>query len=145
MPFNAQDLHAEQFSSFKKFIPEKVLVSLRSLDFDKKKDSVFLRTCISALYKDNLGVIALRTVTGTKERVIDFDGKRTVIPAKAPVTPEKLIIMSKIFDERVDALPGIDELEKNKRKSEMNTLLAKVIAGMSTKLGRGRKLFMPIE
>lgn len=127
IPFNSQDVHAEQFDSFKKFLPEKVLASLRSLDFDARSDSTFLSTCITALYKDDLKKLAQRTVTGTNERTIVLNGKRTVLPAKNPVSPQKIIILSKIFDERVEALPEIDDFDKMTRKKGMNKVLAKVI------------------
>lgn len=125
--FSSEYLYSEQFASFKKYFTEHELAGLRGLDFDKSSDSTFLRSCINALYAQNLSTIEFRTVTGTKEREKTVMGKRVLIPAREEITPEKMNILSSIFDERIEAIPNIDQLEKSKRVKNMRIVLAKVL------------------
>lgn len=125
--FSSEYLYSEQFENFKKYFTEHELARLRGLDFDTSSDSTFLRYCINALYAQNLSTIEFRTVTGTKEKEKTVMGKRVIIPAREEITPEKMSILSSIFDERIEAIPNIDQLEKSKRVKNMRIVLAKVL------------------
>lgn len=73
---------------------------------------------MKVLYKDNLSLISKRTVTGK-------------IGVKEAVSPKKMLIITSIFQERIDALPNVDSFAKILRKENMRCRLAKIISHMS--------------
>lgn len=125
--YNPEKYDLGQFRRYEIFFDERELASLRGLDFQRSSDSAFLRLCMIALYKLNLSSILNKTVTGRREKMIEIGDKVTVISAKEAVSPEKMVILTSIFDERIEGIPNINQFEKNQRKEGMKCVLAKVI------------------
>lgn len=78
---------------------------------------------MKALYEHNLSSILKKTVHGK------IEGR---LPAKEALSPQKMTIITAIFDERIETLPGVDETEKIQRKRDMKTKLAKIINHICT-------------
>lgn len=125
---NPTEFSLDQFDGFSKYFDENVLAQLRGLGYNSANDTKFLRKCTRHLYKDNLCSLANKTPCGRNEQIVKRDGKVVATrPSKEAISPKKMIILKGIFAERVDALPGLDEMEKNTRKKEMGKKLSKVI------------------
>lgn len=127
--FNPEQFDLGQFSRYDTIFTDKELASFRGLNFQKPSDSTFLRYVLMALYKSNPYLLKNKTVTGQDPKCIVKNGERVMIPRKEPVSPQKMAIMTSIFDERIESIPNIEHNEKKQRKKCMKKLLAKVIHG----------------
>lgn len=121
------DFVAGDFNRFIKIFTEKELASLRGLPISQSSDSSFLRLILNYLYKDDLAILAKKTVIG---RNADTDA----------ISPNKLVIMQTIFDERIDGL-GLDEEANEKRKKRFVAVVGKIIGKVRTK----KKMFWTYE
>lgn len=117
------DFVAGDFNRFIKIFTEKELASLRGLPISQSSDSSFLRLILNYLYKDDLAIIAQKTVIGRNA-------------ANDAISPKKLVIMQRIFEERIDGL-GLDEEANEKRKKRFVAVVGKIIGKERTK----KKLF----
>lgn len=124
---NPEEFDCGQFKRFDGIFTSQELASFRGLDFGKSSDSSFLRLCIKALYRENLQSLAKKTIYGREERVVKRENGVTHLPAKERISPEKMVIVEEIFQERIDAIPNIDQFAKNRRKGNIYSVLARVI------------------
>lgn len=120
---DSNDFVAGDFDRFVKIFTEKELSSLRGLPISQSSDSSFLRSILNYLYKDNLAMLSEKTVIGRSADSVS-------------ISPEKLVIMQTIFNERIDGL-GLDEDANEKRKKRFNAVVSKIIGKIRTK----KKLF----
>lgn len=101
------------FCRFIKKFTEKELSSLRGLSAAQSSDSSFLRITLNSLYKDNLAGLSKKSAMG---RNSEADA----------ISPDKLVTMQTIFNERIDGL-GLNPDAQEKRKKRFNTVVAKII------------------
>lgn len=126
--FSADDYISGNFNRFIIYFTEKELSSLRGLDLRQTTDSAFLRLILKYLYKENMHCLVNKTVTGRS----DSD----------TISPEKMVIVKEIFEERIDGVNLRDENETNQRKKRFKTVLAKVLEKIrftDLKLPRAKK------
>lgn len=120
---DSNDFVAGDFNRFIKIFTEKELSGLRGLPINQSSDSSFLRLILNYLYKENLAILSNKTAMG---RNADADS----------ISPNKLVIMQTIFNERIDGL-NLDEDANEKRKKRFIAVVAKIIGKERTK----KKLF----
>lgn len=113
--FNADDYVSGDFDRFIKYFTEKELSSLRGLDMRQTADSAFLRLTLKYLYKENMQCLLSKTVAGQSGTRSDT------------ISPEKMVIVKEIFEERIDGVNLRDENEVSQRKKRLKTVLAKVL------------------
>lgn len=121
------DPDSDQFQHFSSYFDKKELSSLRGLNDDSASDSTFVRKCIKYLYKENIGVLLKKTAKGTNRRIIrKSDGNFIEMPPKGALSPQKIAIMSSIFDSRITAME-ISDSQKLQRQAFFNILLSRGI------------------
>lgn len=125
---NPEEFNLNQFSGFSRHFDEKLLAHLRGLDYNPASDSSFLKKCVLHLYSSNLNSLAKKTPCGRNEQTVTRDGRIVAKrPHKEAISPVKMVLLRQIFNERIDALPGLDSLQKSARKKQMVKKLSKVI------------------
>lgn len=116
--FDTDDFIAGDFTRFIKIFTEKELSSLRGLNIGAPADSTFLRHTLKYLYKEDMNRLSCKTITGRS----DSDA----------ISPEKMVIMNAIFEERIDGLNLGDEIATSRRKERFKAILAKVVSSLRT-------------
>lgn len=125
---NPEEFNLNQFVGFSQHFDEKLLAQLRGLDYNQASDSSFLKKCVLHLYRSDLNSLAKKTPCGRNEQTVKRDGRIVAKrPRKEAISPVKMVILRQIFHERIDALPGLDSLQKSARKKQMVKKLSKVI------------------
>lgn len=110
------EIGLDQFASYGSHFNENSLAILRGITFEKSSDATFIRKCLVSLYERNLSTLKSKSVTGrSKDR------------SKEPISPEKMMVLENIFNERIEAIPNITRLEKDARLDKFKRNLAKVI------------------
>lgn len=125
--FNPDEYCSGEFKRFIKFFTVRELATLRGLNFQQSSDSTFLRNSLKYLYKHNLYVLLSKCVTGRRKRTIEMMDSVVEIPAKEAISPEKMVILQSVFDERIEGISSLDEFEKIERKLRFAGVLAKII------------------
>lgn len=92
----------------------KQLSVLRSIGIIPKEDSTFVATAVKYLYEGKIDTLQNKTLTGR--------GKN-----KSKLTPEKVSIVGKMFEERINNLT-IDENIRNQRLKKLNTYIKDAIS-----------------
>lgn len=93
---------------------EKQLSTLRSISIMPRDDSTFVAIVVKYLYKDRIDSLKTKSLTGR--------GKN-----KTMLTPEKVKIVGKLYEERINNL-AIDDTERIKRLKKLNTLIKDAIS-----------------
>lgn len=105
----------EPFKRFADFFNENDLVHLRGIDHRSASDSTFIRQSLKFLYRNNLHVLSNKSAKGNKN--------------KESITPQKMMILSNIFDERVSGMDLVEH-EKRRRKLNFGRLIARAISNI---------------
>lgn len=115
------------------FLPEQLRI-LRSMDHNKRSDTTFVRLCLQYLYNDNLSALKCKSAMGAPKRKVNKrDGVLVELPAAEPITPDKYVILQRIFADRISFI-DIPELDKEERKKKLNNLIGKAITNIRTTL-----------
>lgn len=102
------------FDQFENKIDRSDLITLRSINDKKEKDSSFVLKCLHILYKNDLTVLNKRCATKTK-------------PTKQELTPDKKSIINELFFERLSSMNLCPE-DEQERKLRFRYLLSNAIS-----------------
>lgn len=116
-----EEEEATIFSEFSTDFSAEDLAVLRSIGSAKREDSTFVATSMKCLYKDDLSILEQKTLTGRSSKT-----DRIVYP----VTPKKVEILSKMFDERINSITH-DEIEKISRNKCLNKYIKDAIMNIN--------------
>lgn len=93
------------FHEFEKEFTAPSIEKLRSIGPDEKEDSVFIHAVVRGLYEHNIDDLVKKSVTG-----------RSKDNTKEPISPSKMLIMSKMFKERIETHASVTENDKRIKK-----------------------------
>lgn len=105
------------FGTFLNEFAELELAELRSVGDSIRDDSTFVASSVKYLYKENLGVLKQKSLTGRTTK----SGQ-----TKQPMTPQKYDTLSRIFIERINGITN-DHIEKESRTKCFNRLIKDAI------------------
>lgn len=97
------------------------LTSLRSIGIEPQNDSKFVRTAMTFLYEGNLEILKTKSLSGRG---------RTKKHNKETLSPEKVLVLSNLFKERLNMIQ-IDECKKTTRMKSFNRLIKDAIANIN--------------
>lgn len=109
---NFNDYVPGDFARYTNLFDDKQLAIMRSLDSRQANDAVFLRSALKSLYKEDLSRLTYITVTGRA--------------GTNKISPDKMIRLTEIFQERLDGM-DVKEEEKERRSKRLGNVLAKAI------------------
>lgn len=92
---------------------------LNSFSKSESDDCPFMRYVIESLYKNDLNVLRNKSLNHVKEGLVKRNGKTFFREEKEPLTPEKRIIINKIFRNRIESI-NITNDEELIRKAPQN-------------------------
>lgn len=100
---------------------------LQCMPLDKKKDSTFIHQCLQFAYKNDLGVLAHKSLKGTSDWIeINDRGEKIHHTAKSPISPHKVNRIKEVFVERISKCQ-ISSVEYGDRVKDAN--INKLFAG----------------
>ncbi|KAJ6647837.1 hypothetical protein Bhyg_03060 [Pseudolycoriella hygida] len=108
---------------------------LSCMALDKRHDCTFVLHCLKYAYKNDLSVLALKTLKGTAKSIeIMDDGEKIYHKGKDPITPKKVDRIRGLFIERISKCK-IDAADYSERMKEtyLNKLFAAGIKNLSKK------------
>lgn len=116
----------EAYKEFTDNFTEDQICELRSINFNKCKDSTFVMMMIKATYNENLSVLKNKSITG-RSRLND--------KKNCPLTPEKLALFEKIYRKR---LLYSDNRERGARSSKFKKHVSSAILNLSRNDNKGK-------
>lgn len=108
------------FDEYVNEFSEQELAKLRSIGDVSREDPKFISTAMKFLYANRLFCLKNKSITG----------RSRYGPKKDIVTPEKMTILRKIFDERIGMMTNDDE-ERDVRKKKLNKHIKDALATIS--------------
>lgn len=111
------------FSEFGDIFEDTELKTLRSISASSHRDSTFILNVIRILYKNNSAILSSRTAFNKTAN-------------KQPVTPEKKVIINKLYKERLKSL-NLNAAEYTVRYSKMNEYMMNGIKNEANKMKTG--------
>lgn len=116
---NRNQVRAEiLFQNFENEISQNDLLSLRSINDKKEKDSTFVLKSLKIIYKDNLSVLSQKCAT-------------TTTSTKQQLTPYKKKVLNDLFIERLSSM-NLSVHEEVERKSKFRQLLSNALNNINT-------------
>lgn len=109
------------FSTFTDIYTKNGLAELRSIGGEKEADSTFILTGMRQLYKNDMHRLKKKSVTG----------RSRTSTQKEAMTPQKLSALKGIFMERLNALDGLDDDNRTKRKHRLNLHIKAAIQNLT--------------
>lgn len=126
LPKSEEDaVQRELFDGFSHNFTNDQLIDLRSIQPSSRGDSRFVLNAAKYLYSTELERVKTKSVLGRK--------RASKNAAKEKMTPEKKLIMEKIFDERLKGL-DINLLERTERAKNLNKLIKNAFGNISKSL-----------
>lgn len=90
-----EKLCSKKFTSFKGILTDSCLDKLKSIGHSQQEDSKFVDEALNDLYQNNVTALKKKTLTGRSK-----NGEKSL------VSPEKINILSRLFDERISYIPS---------------------------------------
>lgn len=103
-----------RYELFRREFGDEIITTLSLMADSKEKDSLFIKTALEHLYRDNLRKLKEKTYSG-----------RT----KEAITPKKKELLKKLFDKRVEYLK--DEQEKKDRNQTFGKVVKNAIESIN--------------
>lgn len=121
-----------QFSSFSQHFSSEELMALRSIENDPGHDPTFIRIVLSYLYKADLKVLQLKSLTGSGPKLIKRKNGTTIQTVqKQPLTPSKVHILKCIYHERVKAVTNNEvNISQRIKERHVNQLIATALGNI---------------
>lgn len=97
-----QNIEENKFKSFDTILSEDCLTKLRLIGNSQSEDGQFVSVVFKALYNNDIQIVKAKCLSN-----------RTKNPEKSVITPEKRIIVERIFAERLGSISIVDDARKN--------------------------------
>lgn len=94
-----------QADSFDGGFSESDLKVLRSIKDGKKGDTTYIREMLNIMYREEEEKIQFRCLSGCREGIVRRNNKEFFREKKEAITPEKRLIINKMFRNRIYDLP----------------------------------------
>lgn len=106
-----EKIQTNKFTEFKSLLSIEGIQKLNTIGNSQSDDSTFIRVALLDLYREEPTVLKKKTLTGNSR-----DGDKTII------SPEKIKILEKLFNERFLYIQATEERKNNLRKLIRNTI-----------------------
>lgn len=125
-PKSNDDMSPQKDSKYSKFLSLSDLESLRKISKQPRCDTTFIRCGLEFLYQGNLKILCEKTLHGTEAKTITRkSGKVIHTKPKMPLTPSKVVVLRKMFKERVkNATTREFEIMKRTKEVSINQMIA---------------------
>lgn len=104
---------SEYFSGFTKFFKPQQIGMLKTMDQHPSKDRAFISLSVKCLFGEDLTSLKNKTVTGK------YGTKK--------ICPEKMMVLKKIYQERIDSINLENQYDADMRKGRFNSLLSRIL------------------
>lgn len=110
------------FNRFTTQFDAQQLTNLRSIGIEPRDDCTFIRKVLHHLYKDNLSTLQNKSLTGQG---------RNKSSKKNKLTPQKVDLLTEMFDERLNSIHSIDVVQRDIRRKNTRKHIKDSIANIN--------------
>lgn len=98
-----QSIEQNKFNSFGTDLSKDCLLKLRSIGNSQEEDNQFISVALKALYNNDIQIVKAKCLSTN----------RTKNPEKSAISPEKKVILERLFAERLRYISMVGEVREN--------------------------------
>lgn len=120
----SHELHAQRIVRFSEFLSKPEICQLDSIGLSQDRDSPYIRSCITSLYKQDLSILKRKSLRGKPY----VDRSSLERQENKILTPEKVRVIHELFTERV--ILSKENIDKRIDISYINRKITNILSSL---------------